>query len=117
MTDKHLEKLDCVKTVLQSLDDNKINYKLYSNVRVEPTNQRYVNNIQLFNGSAGNNIQLFNGSGQAIDQNIFPEGTGKDQSVLLSLGNRTLWSFPIPREKLFDLLPALPLNNCFITQL
>ena len=74
MTDKHLEKLDCVKTVLQSLDDNKINYKLYSNVRVEPTNQRYVNNIQLFNGS-----------GQAIDQNIFPEGTGKDQSVLLSL--------------------------------
>jgi hypothetical protein len=85
MTDKHLEKLDCVKTVLQSLDDNKINYKLYSNVRVEPTNQRYVNNIQLFNGSAGNNIQLFNGSEQAIDQNIFPEGTGKDQSVLLSL--------------------------------
>jgi hypothetical protein len=96
MTDKHLEKLDCVKTVLQSLDDNKINYKLYSNVRVEPTNQRYVNNIQLFNGSAGNNIQLFNGgagnnvqlfngSGQAIDQNIFTKGTGKDQSVLLSL--------------------------------
>ena len=74
MTDKHLEKLDCVKTVLQSLDDNKINYKLYSNVRVEPTNQRYVNNIQLFNGS-----------GQAIDQNIFTKGTGKDQSVLLSL--------------------------------
>lgn len=41
MTDKHLEKLDCVKTVLQSLDDNKINYKLYSNVRVEPTNQSF----------------------------------------------------------------------------
>ena len=71
MTDKHLEKLDCVKTVLQSLDDNKINYKLYSNVRVEPTNQRYVNNIQLFNGSAGNRSKYFF------------RGTGKDQSVIL----------------------------------
>jgi hypothetical protein len=28
--------------------------------------------------------------------------------------NKTLWSFPIPREKYFDLLPALPLNNCIL---
>jgi len=27
---------------------------------------------------------------------------------------RTLWSFPLPRGKYFDLLPALPLNNCII---
>ena len=32
----------------------------------------------------------------------------------LTSGYRTLWSFPIPREKYFDLLPALPLNNCII---
>lgn len=42
MTDKYLVGLDCVKTVLQSLDDNKVNYKLYSDVRVEPTDQRYL---------------------------------------------------------------------------
>ncbi|CAC5388599.1 ADHFE1 [Mytilus coruscus] len=41
MTDKHLVDLDCVKTVQQSLDDNKVNYKLYSNVRVEPTNESF----------------------------------------------------------------------------
>ncbi|XP_076084353.1 hydroxyacid-oxoacid transhydrogenase, mitochondrial-like isoform X1 [Mytilus galloprovincialis] len=41
MTDKHLVDLDCVKTVLQSLDDHKVNYKLYSNVRVEPTNESF----------------------------------------------------------------------------
>ena len=57
---------------------------------------RAVNIIQLFNGSAGNR------------SNNFPLGIGKDQSV----GNKALWSFPIPREKLFDLLPALPLNKC-----
>ena len=105
MTDKHLEKLDCVKTVLQSLDDNKINYKLYSNVRVEPTNQRYVNNIQLFNGSAGNNIQLFNGSEQAIDQTIFPSVLGKTKVFYCprstTKDNRTLWSFPVPSGKIF----------------
>lgn len=45
MTDKHLVDLDCVKTVLQSLDDHKVNYKLYSNVRVEPTNERQVQTL------------------------------------------------------------------------
>ena len=57
--------------------------------------------MQLFNGSAGNSIQLFNGSaGNRL--NYFAEG------------NKTLWFFTIQREKLFDLLPALPLNNRFI---
>jgi hypothetical protein len=32
----------------------------------------------------------------------------------LTSGNKTLWFYPIPREKYFDLLPALPLNNCII---
>jgi hypothetical protein len=56
---------------------------------------------------------------QAIDHIIVPSVLGTYFDLLPALpfteGNRTLWSFPIPREKLFDLLPALPLNNCFIT--
>ena len=56
---------------------------------------------------------------QAIDQNSFPEALGKIKVFYcprpMTEGDRTLWSFPIPREKLFDPLPALPLNNCFIT--
>ena len=56
---------------------------------------------------------------QAIDQNIFPEVLGKTKVFYFlrstTEGDRTLWSFPKPREKLFDLLPTLPLNNCFIT--
>jgi hypothetical protein len=55
---------------------------------------------------------------QEIDETIFRDVLGKTK-VLYCLrptteGNRTLWSFPIPKEKLFDLLPSLPLNNCFI---
>ena len=53
---------------------------------------------------------------QAIDQNIFPEVSGKTKVFYCpwstAEGNRTLWSFPISR---FDPLLALPLNNCFIT--
>ena len=56
---------------------------------------------------------------QAIDQNMFPEVLGMTKVFycprLTTEGNRTLWSFPLPRGKLFDLLPALPLNNSFIT--
>ena len=58
---------------------------------------------------------------QAIDQNIFPEALGKTKVFYCprstTEGDRTLWSFPILREKLFDLVPALPINNCFITYL
>jgi hypothetical protein len=50
-------------------------------------------------GSAGNRSKYF------------PQGIGKDQSVLLP----EVKEVPIMRGKLFDLLPALPLNNCFIT--
>ena len=56
---------------------------------------------------------------QAIDQTIFPSVLGKNKVFYrprsLTSGNITLWSFPIPREKYFDLLPALPLNNCILS--
>ena len=56
---------------------------------------------------------------QAIDQNIFSKVLEKTNVFYclrsMTEDNRTLWSFPIPRGKLFDLLPAIPLNNCFIT--
>jgi hypothetical protein len=55
---------------------------------------------------------------QAIDQNIFAKVLGKTKVFYCprstTEGDRTLWSFPIPREILFDLLPALPLNNCLV---
>ena len=55
---------------------------------------------------------------QVIDQTIFPSVFGKTKVFYcprsLTSGNRTLWSFPIPRKKYFDLMPALPLNNCII---
>ena len=56
---------------------------------------------------------------QAIDQNMFPEELGKTKVFYCprstTEGNITLWSFPILREILFDLLPAFPFNNFFIT--
>ena len=56
---------------------------------------------------------------QATDQTIFPSVLGKTKVFYrprsLTSGNRTLWSFSIPREKYFDLLPALPLNNCILS--
>jgi hypothetical protein len=56
---------------------------------------------------------------QAIDQNMFPEELGKTKVFYCprstTEGNRTLWSFPILREILFDLLPAFPFNNFIIT--
>ena len=44
---------------------------------------------------------------QAIYQTIFPEVLEKTQVFH--------YPMPTPKEKLFDLLPALPLNNCCIT--
>ena len=56
---------------------------------------------------------------QAIDQNVFPEVLGKTKELYCPMstteGNRTIWSFPILRGKLFDLLHALPFNNYCIT--
>ena len=53
-----------------------------------------------------------------MDQTIFPSVLEKTKAFYrprsLASGNRTLWSFPIPRENYFDLLPALPLNNCIL---
>ena len=55
---------------------------------------------------------------QAIDQNIVPEVLGKTKVFYCPRstveGNRTIWSFPIPRGHLLDLLSALPLNNCLL---
>ena len=56
---------------------------------------------------------------QAIDQHIFPEVLGKTKVFYCprstTEGDRTLWFFPVPRGKYFDLLPALPLNNCIMS--
>jgi len=40
VTDKNILKLPIMKTVEESLDLNKINYEIYSDVRVEPTDER-----------------------------------------------------------------------------
>ena len=57
---------------------------------------------------------------QAIDKNIFPEVLGKTKVIYyprsLTSGNRTFSSSSIPRGKYFDLLPALPLNNCILSR-
>ena len=50
---------------------------------------------------------------QAIDKKKFPQYWERPKCSIAS--NRTLWSFPVPLEKYFDLLPALPLNNCIIS--
>lgn len=41
MTDKNLSQLPPVQTVMDSLVKNGINFKVYDNVRVEPTQRRY----------------------------------------------------------------------------
>ena len=41
-TDKNLIDLPAMKVVLDSLHKSNINYKVFDNVRVEPTDQRYV---------------------------------------------------------------------------
>ena len=56
---------------------------------------------------------------QAIDQNTSSDVLGKTKVFYCprstTEGNNTLWSFPIPRGNCLTLLPALPLNNYFIT--
>ena len=57
---------------------------------------------------------------QAIDPKRIPDVSRKTR-VFYCLrstteGDRTLWSFPIPRELFLDLLPALPLNNCILLE-
>ena len=42
VTDKRLSKMKPVKTVLEALDSQGVGYKLYDDVRVEPTDIRYV---------------------------------------------------------------------------
>lgn len=41
MTDKNLSQLPPVQMVMDSLVKNGINFKVYNNVRVEPTDRRY----------------------------------------------------------------------------
>ena len=56
---------------------------------------------------------------QAIDQKKLPSVFGKTnvfyRSRSLTSSNKTHWTFPIPRGKYVDLLPALPLNNCILS--
>ena len=52
---------------------------------------------------------------QAIDKIFFQRYWERPKCSIAPEGNRTLWSFPVWSGKLFDLLPAIPLNNCFIT--
>lgn len=40
MTDPHLSKMDPVKTALNSLTRNNVNFEVYDRVRVEPTGKR-----------------------------------------------------------------------------
>lgn len=42
MTDKNLSQLPPVRIVMDSLVKNGINFKVYDNVRVEPTDKRYL---------------------------------------------------------------------------
>lgn len=42
MTDKNLSQLPPVQMVMDSLVKNGINFKMYDNVRVEPTDRRYI---------------------------------------------------------------------------
>lgn len=41
MTDRNLARLPPVKAVLESLAKNRVRYKVYDNVRVEPTDTRW----------------------------------------------------------------------------
>ena len=41
-TDKNLIDLPAMKVVLDSLHKSNVNYKVFDNVRVEPTDQRYI---------------------------------------------------------------------------
>ena len=56
---------------------------------------------------------------QAIDQNIFPEELEKRRKCSIVRGQRprVIEHFGLSqyRGKNVDLLPAFPLNNCFIT--
>ena len=44
-TDKFVQQQHCFQTLLQSLDNNNVNYTIYDQVRVEPTNQSFQNAI------------------------------------------------------------------------
>jgi len=52
VTDKNILKLPIMKTVEESLDLNKINYEIYSDVRVEPTDESFNHAIDF--GKKGN---------------------------------------------------------------
>jgi hypothetical protein len=65
--------------------------------------QRFLNEIKT-GISPNETIYSYLMGVQAIEQNIFPEVLERPKcSIAL------IWSFPIPQEKYFDLLPALPL--------
>ncbi|KYO26015.1 hydroxyacid-oxoacid transhydrogenase, mitochondrial isoform X1 [Alligator mississippiensis] len=66
MTDKNLCKLPPVKMVLNSLAKNGINFQMYDNVRVEPTDQSFIDAIS-FAKKGGFDAYVAVGGGSAID--------------------------------------------------
>lgn len=48
VTDKRLAKMKPVQTVLEALDSQGVQYKLYDSVRVEPTDERFGQALQTF---------------------------------------------------------------------
>ena len=42
MTDKNLAKLPVMQTVLDSMTKNNVNFEVFDNVRIEPTDKRYL---------------------------------------------------------------------------
>ncbi|CAK8687171.1 unnamed protein product [Clavelina lepadiformis] len=66
VTDKNLETLPPVQTVRESLELNKVNYEIYSGVRVEPTDQSFADAIDF--AKRGNfDSFLAVGGGSVID--------------------------------------------------
>jgi len=66
VTDKNVAKLPIMKNVEESLQQNNVNYEVYSDVRVEPTDQSFKDAIEF--GKAGNYDAFVGvGGGSALD--------------------------------------------------
>lgn len=66
VTDKNVAKLPIMKTIQESLDLNKVNYDVYSDVRVEPTDESFNHAIAF--GKKGNYDAFVGvGGGSALD--------------------------------------------------
>ena len=64
ITDPHLAGLPPVQNVLTSLEENKIAYRLYDGVRIEPTDRSFADAIQF---AERRGIRLFRRSGRRVE--------------------------------------------------